>query len=71
MLQLGDFGLVKLLLGKSYFTNRSGSGTVTHLAPELFQVCFCCGSVQRLGPALHAAVLLLGGCPCYDNLMLL
>lgn len=38
LLQLGDFGLVKLLLGKSYFTNRSGSGTVTHLAPELFQV---------------------------------
>eukprot|EP00878_Enallax_costatus_P015503 GHUV01016238.1.p1 GENE.GHUV01016238.1~~GHUV01016238.1.p1 ORF type:complete len:617 (+),score=197.61 GHUV01016238.1:372-2222(+) len=35
--KLGDFGLVKLLLGKSYFTNRSGSGTVTHLAPELFQ----------------------------------
>jgi hypothetical protein len=34
----GDFGLVKLLLGKYYITNRSGSGTVTHLAPELFEV---------------------------------
>ncbi|WIA40005.1 hypothetical protein OEZ86_013431 [Tetradesmus obliquus] len=35
--KLGDFGLVKLLLGKYYITNRSGSGTVTHLAPELFE----------------------------------
>jgi hypothetical protein len=37
----GDFGLVKLLLGKYYITNRSGSGTVTHLAPELFEVRVC------------------------------
>jgi hypothetical protein len=33
-----DFGLAKLLRDNYYIINRSGSGTVTHLAPELFQV---------------------------------
>jgi len=31
--------LAKLLRENYYIVNRSGSGTVTHLAPELFQVC--------------------------------
>ena len=31
-------GLAKLLRDNYYIVNRSGSGTVTHLAPELFQV---------------------------------
>lgn len=37
--KLSDFGLAKLLRDNYYIINRSGSGTVTHLAPELFQVC--------------------------------
>jgi serine/threonine protein kinase len=36
--KLSDFGLAKLLRDNYYIINRSGSGTVTHLAPELFQV---------------------------------
>lgn len=36
--KLSDFGLAKLLRENYYIVNRSGSGTVTHLAPELFQV---------------------------------
>jgi serine/threonine protein kinase len=36
--KLSDFGLAKLLRDNYYIVNRSGSGTVTHLAPELFQV---------------------------------
>lgn len=36
--KLSDFGLAKLLRESCYIVNRSGSGTVTHLAPELFQV---------------------------------
>ena len=36
--KLSDFGLAKLLRENYYIINRSGSGTVTHLAPELFQV---------------------------------
>lgn len=44
----GDFGLVKLLLGKYYVTNRSGSGTVTHLAPELFEVKTAFVALQQL-----------------------
>lgn len=36
--KLSDFGLTKLLRENYYIVNRSGSGTVTHLAPELFQV---------------------------------
>jgi serine/threonine protein kinase len=36
--KLSDFGLAKLLRENYYILNRSGSGTVTHLAPELFQV---------------------------------
>ena len=31
-------GLAKLLRDNYYIVNRSGSGTVTHLAPELFTV---------------------------------
>eukprot|EP00775_Hariotina_reticulata_P012562 gene12562-12694_t len=46
--KLGDFGLVKMLLDKHYVTNRSGSGTVTHLAPELFKA----GS--KLTPAIDS-----------------
>lgn len=38
--KLSDFGLAKLLREKYYIVNRSGSGTVTHLAPELFQVWY-------------------------------
>lgn len=38
MSKLSDFGLAKLLRENYYIVNRSGSGTVTHLAPELFQV---------------------------------
>mmetsp|Transcript_16992 Transcript_16992/g.50930 ORF Transcript_16992/g.50930 Transcript_16992/m.50930 type:complete len:923 (-) Transcript_16992:424-3192(-) len=36
--KLSDFGLAKILRESYYIINRSGSGTVTHLAPELFQV---------------------------------
>ena len=36
--KLSDFGLAKILRENYYIVNRSGSGTVTHLAPELFQV---------------------------------
>lgn len=36
--KLSDFGLTKMLRDSFYIINRSGSGTVTHLAPELFQV---------------------------------
>jgi serine/threonine protein kinase len=36
--KLSDFGLAKLLRDNYYIINRSGSGTITHLAPELFQV---------------------------------
>jgi tRNA A-37 threonylcarbamoyl transferase component Bud32 len=36
--KLSDFGLAKMLRDSEYIVNRSGSGTVTHLAPELFQV---------------------------------
>lgn len=36
--KLSDFGLAKLLRENYYIVNRSGSGTVTHLAPELFQM---------------------------------
>eukprot|EP00798_Chlamydomonas_sp_ICE-L_P026077 gene26077-11781_t len=36
--KLSDFGLAKMLRENNYIVNRSGSGTVTHLAPELFQV---------------------------------
>ncbi len=39
--KLSDFGLAKLLRENYYIVNRSGSGTVTHLAPELFQVRVC------------------------------
>ena len=38
VVKLSDFGLSKLLREKYYIINRSGSGTVTHLAPELFKV---------------------------------
>jgi hypothetical protein len=34
--KLSDFGLAKLLRDHDYILNCSGSGTVTHLAPELF-----------------------------------
>ncbi|KAG1660577.1 hypothetical protein FOA52_005113 [Chlamydomonas sp. UWO 241] len=36
--KLTDFGLAKILRESYYIVNTSGSGTVTHLAPELFQV---------------------------------
>lgn len=36
--KLSDFGLAKLMRDNKYIINRSGSGTVTHLAPELFLV---------------------------------
>ena len=36
--KLSDFGLAKILRENYYIVNRSGSGTVTHLAPELFRV---------------------------------
>ena len=42
--KLSDFGLAKLLRENYYIVNRSGSGTVTHLAPELFQVGARCAS---------------------------
>lgn len=53
--QLSDFGLAKLLRENYYIVNRSGSGTVTHLAPELFQVCRLqrhgCGYDKALDPS--------------------
>jgi serine/threonine protein kinase len=45
--KLSDFGLAKLLRDNYYIINRSGSGTVTHLAPELFQVSGCCNQRRR------------------------
>lgn len=51
--KLSDFGLAKLLRESYYIVNRSGSGTVTHLAPELFQVSRsldACRLIQRLQP---------------------
>jgi serine/threonine protein kinase len=36
--KLSDFGLAKMLRENYYIINRSGSGTISHLAPELFQV---------------------------------
>jgi serine/threonine protein kinase len=47
--KLSDFGLAKLLRDNYYIINRSGSGTVTHLAPELFQVR---GAVACVGTGL-------------------
>lgn len=37
-IKLSDFGLAKMLRKSDFIVNRSGSGTVTHLAPELFKV---------------------------------
>jgi hypothetical protein len=37
-IKLSDFGLAKMLRKSEFIVNRSGSGTVTHLAPELFKV---------------------------------
>jgi serine/threonine protein kinase len=64
--KLSDFGLAKLLRDNYYIINRSGSGTVTHLAPELFQVrgveggCMpvvvhCFGCVSSVGVAAMLA----------------
>lgn len=35
--KLADFGLAKMLNENAYVHNRSGSGTITHLAPEVLQ----------------------------------
>lgn len=61
--KLSDFGLAKLLRDNYYIINRSGSGTVTHLAPELFQVRWTFWSmlqVQAVGWCL---------CACSRSLM--
>lgn len=53
--KLSDFGLAKLLRDNYYIINRSGSGTVTHLAPELFQVgaelVFLCMFLSQCAPS--------------------
>lgn len=36
--KLADFGLVKVLGAANAAINVNGAGTVSHLAPELFQV---------------------------------
>jgi serine/threonine protein kinase len=56
--KLSDFGLAKLLRDNYYIINRSGSGTVTHLAPELFQV----GGSCRTGGALIGPQRMAGSC---------
>ena len=46
--------LAKLLRDNYYIVNRSGSGTVTHLAPELFQVgSRITAAVERQGDQVY------------------
>lgn len=56
--KLSDFGLAKLLRDNYYIINRSGSGTVTHLAPELFQVStgVCVGGLGGGGKSMTVTV---------------
>jgi hypothetical protein len=35
--KLSDFGFSQILLEKDYIINQTGGGTITHLAPEMFQ----------------------------------
>ncbi len=61
--KLSDFGLAKLLRDNYYIVNRSGSGTVTHLAPELFQVgSKLTTAVDTFRCARGECVLMLLGC---------
>jgi serine/threonine protein kinase len=61
--KLSDFGLAKLLRENYYIVNRSGSGTVTHLAPELFQV----RSMPQLLLAVRLATADFNGPVCLNE----